>query len=212
MVGESGSGKSTLGRSIVGLIDTIAGDFFFDGQQYDPLNMSMLRQKIQIIFQDPLSSLNPRLKIKTALKEIIKLYNPDQNQSGILDDLLRKIDLPKKAAEKYPHELSGGQRQRACIGRVLAVQPNVLICDEIVSALDVSVQAKILNLLMKFVKETQLGILFTTHDLHLAKSFADDVLVMKNGKIVEHGPIQKIFDEPQNSYTMELLQANPKKL
>ena len=156
IVGESGSGKSTLGMSIVGLVNDISGKYIYTNTMYDPSNMSDLRKEIQIIFQDALSSLNPRMRIGSAIKEVIKLHHPEADIEQRLQELLDKVDLPSHTKGKYPHELSGGQRQRACIARALAVKPKILICDEVVSALDVSVQAKILNLLLKLVSEVGL--------------------------------------------------------
>ena len=212
IVGESGSGKSTLGKSIVGLIDNFNGNYIFNGQMYNPNEMNSLRREIQIIFQDALSSLNPRMRISFAIKEVIKLHHPEVDSEKQLLDLLNKVDLSEDAKDKYPHELSGGQRQRACIARALAVKPNILICDEIVSALDVSVQAKILNLLMKLVHEDGLSILFTTHDLQVVESFAHRVMVMKSGQIVEKGTVQDVFQNPMDSYTKTLLQSIPEKV
>jgi len=212
IVGESGSGKSTLGKSIVGLIENFNGNYIYNQQVYNPNAMNSLRREIQIIFQDALSSLNPRMRIGFAIKEVIKLHHPEVDSEIQLLDLLNKVDLSEEAIEKYPHELSGGQRQRACIARALAVKPNILICDEIVSALDVSVQAKILNLLMKLVHEDGLSILFTTHDLHVVDSFAHRVMVMKSGQIVEKGSVQDVFQKPANEYTQTLLQSIPEKV
>lgn len=212
IVGESGSGKSTLGKSIIGLIDNYNGNYIYNEQVYNPNNMNSLRSEIQIIFQDALSSLNPRIRIGSAIKEVIKLHHPEVDSEKQLLDLLNKVDLSEDAKDKYPHELSGGQRQRACIARALAVKPNILICDEIVSALDVSVQAKILNLLMKLVQEDGLSIMFTTHDLQVVESFAHRAIVMKSGQIVEKGTVKDVFQNPMDSYTKTLLQSIPEKV
>lgn len=212
IVGESGSGKSTLGKSIIGLIDNFNGNYIYNEQVYNPNNMNSLRSEIQIIFQDALSSLNPRMRIGSAIKEVIKLHHPEVDSEKQLLDLLNKVDLSEDAKDKYPHELSGGQRQRACIARALAVKPNILICDEIVSALDVSVQAKILNLLMKLVQEDGLSIMFTTHDLQVVESFAHRAIVMKSGQIVEKGTVKDVFQNPMDSYTKTLLQSIPEKV
>ena len=212
IVGESGSGKSTLGKSIVGLVHDFSGQFIYNKNLYDPRNMDDLRGELQIIFQDALSSLNPRMKIGSAIKDVIKLHNPETEPDLGLLDLLVKVDLPSDSSEKFPHELSGGQRQRACIARALAVEPKVLICDEVVSALDVSVQAKILNLLHKLVNDDGLSILFTTHDLHVVESFAHRVMVMKSGQIVESGTVQDVFQEPDHDYTQKLLESIPEKV
>lgn len=212
VVGESGSGKSTLGRSMVGLVQHIKGDFYYNDSSYDPLEMDALRSEIQIIFQDALSSLNPRMKIGNTIKEVIRLYFPEIDDNKRMIELLQKVDLPLDVQYKYPFEISGGQRQRACIARSLAVEPRILICDEIVSALDVSVQAKLLNLLLKLVKEDQLSLLFTTHDLHVVEAFADRLIVMRSGRIVEEGEIEKVFNEPESDYTHHLLNSIPEKV
>lgn len=212
IVGESGSGKSTLGKSIVGLIDNFYGNYIYNEQVYNPNEMNSLRKEIQIIFQDALSSLNPRMRIGFAIKEVIKLHHSEVDSEKQLLYLLKKVDLTKDTKEKYPHELSGGQRQRVCIARALAVKPNILICDEIVSALDVSVQAKMLNLLMKLIYEDGLSILFTTHDLQVVESFAHRVMVMKSGKILETGTVKDVFQKPINEYTRKLLQSIPEKM
>ncbi len=212
VVGESGSGKSTLGKSIVGLVHDISGQYIYNNNHYDPSNMDNLRGEIQIIFQDALSSLNPRLRISSAIREVINHHHPKVDQEKKLHELLEKVDLPFDTRDKYPHELSGGQRQRACIARALAVEPKVLICDEIVSALDVSVQAKILNLLLKLVFEDGLSILFTTHDLHVVESFAQSVIVMKSGRIVEIGSVKDVFHNPEHEYTKKLLESIPEKV
>jgi len=212
IVGESGSGKSTLGNTIVGLVNDFEGDFIFQGSKYNPLEMRDLRREIQIIFQDSLSSLNPRMKIGTAIMGVIKHHHPEIDVNNRLSELLLKVNLSNNTAEKYPHELSGGQRQRACIARALAVEPKILICDEIVSALDVSVQAKILNLILKLIKEDNLAIIFTTHDLHVVESFAHRVVVMKDGKIVENSATKNVFNKPKNDYTKVLLQSIPEKV
>ncbi len=211
IVGESGSGKSTLGKSIVGLVPKISGSFIFKTEEYHPSNMRHLRQKIQIIFQDPYSSLNPRMSVNETLNEVIQLYPNAKNPNERLTALMDQTEIPKDAAAKYPHELSGGQRQRVCIARSLAVEPDVLICDEIVSALDVSVQAKILNLMKDLSEQKSISILFTTHDLHVVESFTDTVLVMNGGHIVESGTVEQVFQNPKHEYTQILLGSIPGK-
>jgi|TARA_Y100000031_G_C8178295_1_gene365167 peptide/nickel transport system ATP-binding protein len=211
IVGESGSGKSTLGKSIVGLVPKISGTFAFRSKTYNPLDMDHLREHIQIIFQDPYSSMNPMMTVSETLEEVIRLYPKTEELNTRMSRLLDRANIPKDALTKYPHELSGGQRQRVCIARSLAVEPEVLICDEIVSALDVSVQAKILNLLKDLAEQKSIAILFTTHDLHVVESFADNVLVMTKGKIAESGSVEDIFQNPANDYTKSLLEAVPGK-
>lgn len=211
VVGESGSGKSTLGKSIVGLVPKISGSFIFRSEKYNPLNMDHLREHVQIIFQDPYSSMNPMMTVSETLEEVLQFYPNNKDYTERITALLDQANIPKDALGKYPHELSGGQRQRVCIARSLAVNPDVLICDEIVSALDVSVQAKILNLLKDLSEEKSIAILFTTHDLHVVESFADNVLVMTDGKIVESGTVDDVFQHPSHDYTKSLLEAIPVK-
>lgn len=207
VVGESGSGKSTLGKALVGLIPNLKGRFLFEGKQYNPLSMEKLREKIQIVFQDPYGSLNPRLKIGHALLEVVNYYPSTQDSDFRVKMLLQDVELSEDTFYRYPHELSGGQRQRVCIARALAVNPKIMVCDEIVSALDVSVQAKILNLILDLRNKHNLSILFTTHDLKIVKAFCDRVIVMHKGHIVEEGLVNKVFLSPKHSYTKILLSA-----
>ena len=209
IVGESGSGKSTLGRSIVGLVNHMQGTFKYNGNSYDPSNMSDLRSQIQIIFQDSLSALNPRMRIGNAILEVINLHQQHADGETRFHELMQRVNLPENVKDKYPHELSGGQRQRACIARALAVQPRVLICDEIVSALDVSIQAKILNLLHSLVTKEELALIFTTHDLSVVNAFANRIMVLKNGHIIESGSVKDVFESPKNEYTQNLLRSIP---
>jgi len=206
LVGESGSGKSTLGEAIAGLLSNVRGEFYFRGKRYDPARMGSLRKKIQIIFQDPLSALNPRLTIGQTLTEVLRQYRSATLSVAVL---LEQVQLPSQAAGKYPHELSGGQCQRACIARALAVEPEVLICDEITSSLDVSIQAKILNLMNRIIQRQRVALLFLTHDLHIVHAFADQVLVMHRGRVVESGNVDRVFYHPQKSYTRSLIAAIP---
>ncbi len=206
LVGESGSGKSTLGEAIAGLLPNVRGDFYFRGTAYNPGRMGSLRKKIQIIFQDPLSALHPRLTIGQTLTEVLKQH---RSVSLSVSELLDEVQLPSQAAGKYPHELSGGQCQRACIARALAVEPEVLICDEITSSLDVSIQAKILNLMNRIIQQHGVALLFMTHDLHTVHAFADRVLVMHEGRIVEGGDVDQVFYHPRQPYTQSLIAAIP---
>lgn len=214
LVGESGCGKSTLGRTILKLYEPTEGKIFFEGKEITPLNskqMRPLRRDMQIVFQDPLESLNQRHTVGGILEEPYKIHGigtPIERKQWVLE-LLDKIGLPHTAVNRYPHEFSGGQRQRIGIARAIALKPKLLICDESVSALDVSVQAQILNLLLKIQKEMNLSIIFISHDLSVVKHISDHVAVMKKGKIVEMGTAKEVYSSPKNEYTKELLSAIP---
>ena len=215
LVGESGCGKTTLGKAIMGLEDVYDGTI-----HYGDLNLASargralktLRRQIQIVFQDPYSSLNPRMRVQDIIGEGLKTHRltagRDEYESRI-DELLEMVGLTPDARIRYPHEFSGGQRQRICIARALSVDPEVLICDEATSALDVSVQAQILNLLGKLQKRLGLSYLFITHDLSVVEYFADYIYVMYMGEIVEKGPVEGIFENPRHPYTKALLAAAP---
>jgi peptide/nickel transport system ATP-binding protein len=211
LVGESGSGKSTLGEAICGLIPDVRGELYFHGQRYLPISAGPVRRKIQLIFQDPLSALNPRLTAGQTLREVLHLTQNESPSQEAIPRLLEQVQLPAEVARKYPHELSGGQCQRVCIARALAANPEILICDEITSALDVSIQAKILNLLKTIMNRRKLALLFLTHDLNLVRTFADEVIVLYQGRIIERGETAAVFDHPQQSYTRQLFQAVPQK-
>lgn len=214
LVGESGCGKSTLGRTILKLYEPTEGKIFFEGKEITPLNtkqMRPLRREMQIVFQDPLESLNQRHTVGGILEEPYKIHGigtPAERKQWVLE-LLDKIGLPHTAVNRYPHEFSGGQRQRIGIARAIALKPKLLICDESVSALDVSVQAQILNLLLKIQKQMNLSIIFISHDLSVVKHISDHVAVMKKGKIVEMGTAKEVYSSPKNEYTKELLSAIP---
>jgi ABC-type oligopeptide transport system ATPase subunit len=214
LVGESGCGKSTLGRTILKLYEPTEGKIFFEGKEITPLNskqMRPLRREMQIVFQDPLESLNQRHTVGGILEEPYKIHGigtPTERKQWVLE-LLDKIGLPHTAVNRYPHEFSGGQRQRIGIARAIALKPKLLICDESVSALDVSVQAQILNLLLKIQKEMNLSIIFISHDLSVVKHISDHVAVMKKGIIVEMGTAKEVYSSPKNEYTKELLSAIP---
>ncbi|MEZ9059209.1 ABC transporter ATP-binding protein [Vibrio pelagius] len=214
LVGESGCGKSTLGRTILKLYEPTEGKIFFEGKEITPLNskqMRPLRREMQIVFQDPLESLNQRHTVGGILEEPYKIHGigtSEERKQWVLE-LLDKIGLPHTAVNRYPHEFSGGQRQRIGIARAIALKPKLLICDESVSALDVSVQAQILNLLLKIQKEMNLSIIFISHDLSVVKHISDHVAVMKKGKIVEMGTAKEVYSSPKNEYTKELLSAIP---
>ncbi|MCK5725908.1 MAG: ABC transporter ATP-binding protein [Thiotrichaceae bacterium] len=217
LVGESGSGKSTIGKAVLRLEDSQSGEMIFDGINLLPLTekqLKPLRRHIQVIFQDPYSALNPRMTIGNIIREgIISLSTEKQTtaqQDKQIAELLEKVELKAEFAERYPHEFSGGQRQRIGIARALAVKPKLIICDEPTSALDVSVRAKVLRLLRHLQKEEGLSYLFITHDLSIIPTIAHQVAVMKEGKIVEQGSLNKVVLNPQHAYTQQLLNSAPK--
>jgi len=215
LVGESGCGKTTTGRCILQLEKPTEGQIVFEGQdltQLDSKGLIPLRQKIQVIFQDPYSSLNPRLKIGDTISEPMKVHGvePDASQRRKrVTELLNICGLPAKMADRYPHEMSGGQRQRVGIARALSLRPEFIICDEAVSALDVSIQAQIINLLEDLREEFQLTYLFIAHDLSVVRHLCHKVAVMYLGKIVELADCDELYDNPQHPYTKALLTAVP---
>lgn len=215
IVGESGSGKSTLGRSICRLVDSDVGQIVYGGVDIAKLPENLFRnyrKDIQIIFQDPYASLNPSLTIGDAILEPLMVHNIYNNRaSRVLKvyELLENVGLNKSDYDKYPHEFSGGQRQRISIARALALNPKILICDESVSALDVNVQAQVLNLLKSLQDKYQLTMLFITHDLSVVRFICDRVIVLKSGKMVEIGSVEQIFEHPKSEYTKQLLEAIP---
>lgn len=213
LVGESGSGKSTLARCILRLIEPSQGQVEFNGQSLLKLSGSglrRLRKKMQMVFQDPFLSLNPRMTIQEALLEPLHIHRlHQQNPLKRVKDLLSLCQLPENSLKRYPHEFSGGQRQRICIARALAVEPEFLVLDEPVSALDVSIQAQILKLLMDLKKEFQLTYMLISHDLRAIQDIADRIAVMYFGKIVELAATQEFFESPRHPYSMALLSAIP---
>ena len=217
LVGESGSGKTTIAKMVVNLFKPSSGDIYFDSVNVTKIkkNKDLLkfRKQIQMIFQDPFSSLNGRLKVKEIIAEPIKLHNPDI-KSGDLDsyihDLLESVELTQQSAIRYPHEFSGGQRQRISIARALATQPRLLVCDEPTSALDVSIQAQILNLLKDLQEQLNLTILFISHDLPVVRQMCDKIAVLKDGKLCEVSETEELFKNPKHNYTKELLKLMPK--
>ena len=216
VVGESGSGKTTMGKGILRLLQTTAGEVLYQDIDLSSLDATTLRQKrseIQIVFQDPYSSMNPRMMIKDIVQEGMLaqgIGETRQERDQMTAELLEQVGLLPEHQLRYPHEFSGGQRQRICIARALAVKPKLIICDEPTSALDVSVQAQILALLRKLQKEYQLGYLFITHNISVVEYIAHTVAVMYQGKIVEQGGVEQVLMHPQNEYTKELLSAVPR--
>jgi peptide/nickel transport system ATP-binding protein len=218
LVGESGCGKTTLGRSILRLIEPDSGRLFFEETDLLSLNNSNLkksRQKLNIVFQDPYSSLNPRMSIGEAIMEPMKVHKTaitSKERKAKAIELLEKVGLGAEHFYRYPHEFSGGQRQRIVIARALALQPKFIICDEAVSALDVSVQAKVLNLLNDLKKEFGFTYIFISHDLSVVRFMSDRILVMKDGKIVESGDADELYTNPQQQYTKQLIASVPKQI
>ena len=216
LVGESGCGKTTLGRTILRLAPAHSGEIFFQGKDILKLNaeeLKALRKEIQIIFQDPYSSLNPRMTIGQAIMEPMQvhgLYDNDEQRRAEVIKLLETVSLRADQFNRYPHEFSGGQRQRICIARALALRPKFIICDESVSALDVSVQAQVLNLLMELRRDFGFTYIFISHDLSVVKFMSDRMVVMNKGKIEEMGVADEIYSNPQQLYTQTLISAIPK--
>ncbi len=216
LVGESGSGKTTIGRAILRLVEITSGTISYEGNPISNLSAKAFRpyrKKIQVIFQDPYNSLNPRLSISTIIGEALEIHFPQMTTSDRrqrVAQLLVKVGLKEDHLDRYPHEFSGGQRQRIGIARALAVEPDFIVCDEPVSALDVSVQAQIVNLLQDLQDELGLTYLFIAHDLAVVEHISDFVLVMNQGKIVEAASAEAIYENPQHDYTRKLLAAVPK--
>jgi len=216
IVGESGSGKTTLGMLLMRLVDASGGRVLYDGKDLLALTereMMAFRRRIQLIFQNPYSSLNPRFTVGRILIEPMKIHGIGRDEAdrfGRAIELLRRVGMPPDAILKYPHEFSGGQRQRIAIARCLAMRPEIIICDEAVSALDVSVQATVLNLLLDLQDEFQLAYIFISHDLAVVKYMADEILVMNDGEVVEAGEAEAIYAAPAHPYTQKLLSAIPR--
>jgi peptide/nickel transport system ATP-binding protein len=216
LVGESGCGKTTLGRTILRLTEPTEGKMFFqrnDLLRLKPEDMRHLRKDMQIIFQDPYSSLNPRMTIGNALMEPMVVHgilSNDRQRKEKVMELLKKVGMEEKQFARYPHEFSGGQRQRVCIARALALNPKFIICDESVSALDVSVQAQVLNLLNDLKREFKFTYIFISHDLSVVKFMSDRMVVMNKGKIEEMGDADQIYLNPQREYTKNLISSIPK--
>lgn len=214
LVGESGCGKSTLGKTVIRLLSATDGQIVFDGQDITNTGSSALRpirKNMQMIFQNPYGSLNPRMNVENLITEGMDIHNlhDKSERKSVASDLLQKVGLAKSSLYKYPHEFSGGQRQRIAIARSLAVQPFFIVCDEPVSALDVSVQAQIINLLVSLQREFNLTYLFISHDLRVVKHISDQVAVMYLGKIVEVARSEDIYSNPLHPYTQVLISAIP---
>ena len=215
VVGESGCGKSTLGRLILRLLEPTRGEVFFDGKNLNNLKSEELREmrkQMQMVFQDPYASLNPRLKIRDIVAEPLVTHNITKTKdesAAIVEDLLRKTGIRPEFMYRYPHQFSGGQRQRVSIARALALNPRLIVCDEPVSALDVSIQSQILNLLGDLQQEMNLTYVFISHDLSVVRYLSDRVCVMFLGKVCELGITRDIYDRPAHPYTKFLLEAVP---
>jgi peptide/nickel transport system ATP-binding protein len=216
LVGESGCGKTTLGRSILRLVEPSGGNVFYKGTNLTTLSsaeMRAFRRDVQIIFQDPYSSLNPRLTIGQSIMEpmqVHRVFATDRQRKSRVMELLERVNLRPEHFNRYPHEFSGGQRQRVSIARALALQPEFIICDESVSALDVSVQAQVLNLLRELQEEFKLSYIFISHDLAVVKHISDRMMVMNKGRLEEIGDAEDVYNHPQCDYTRKLISAIPK--
>ena len=214
LVGESGCGKSTLGRCILRLEEPTEGRIFFENENilsYDRKTMQEIRRNLQIIFQDPYSSLNPRKNVRQIVGEAFEVHGlvPKKERETHIRQLLERVGLRRDHISRYPHEFSGGQRQRICIARALALRPKLVVADEPVSALDVSIQAQILNLLVQLQTEFNLTYLFISHDLSVVRHLCERIAVMYLGRIVEYGDSDKVYDHPLHPYTEALLSAAP---
>ena len=215
VVGESGCGKSTFGRTLLGLTEATSGSIIYKGENItyaSKSRMKELRQEMQMIFQDPFSSLNPRMSVTTAIEEplkIMNLCNSSQERKQKVKELMDTVGIAERFANSYPHELDGGRRQRIGIARALAVSPRFIVCDEPVSALDVSIQAQILNLLQDLQERDSLTYMFITHDLSVVKHFSDDICVMYLGQVIEYCSAKELFEHTIHPYTKALLSAIP---
>jgi peptide/nickel transport system ATP-binding protein len=215
LVGESGCGKSTLGRVVAGIHEATEGQVFYRGREVNGLTgaeAKAVQLKVQMIFQDPMSSLNPRLRVEEIVGEAPKVHGivPRKEMGGFIDDLLLRVGLDPSYKKRYPHQFSGGQRQRIGIARALAVNPEFLVCDEAVAALDVSIQAQVLNLFMKLREEFDLTYLFISHDLGVVEHLSDRVVIMYLGRVVESAPTDDLFKAPNHPYTQALLAEVPR--
>jgi oligopeptide transport system ATP-binding protein len=214
VVGESGSGKSTLGRLVLRLLEPTSGEIIFDGQKISELNPKDLRaarRQMQMIFQDPFASLDPRMTVEELIREPLDIHKigSDSERSEMAKNIIGHVGLTEDALSRYPHEFSGGQRQRISIARAIITKPKLIVADEPVSALDVSIQSQILNLMLDLRKEMNLTYIFISHDLSVIQHIADKVAVMYLGKIVEFASVEEIFANPQHPYTKALISAVP---
>lgn len=215
VVGESGCGKSTLGRTILHLVEPTGGKIFFEGEDISAINKKKfkeLRKEMQIIFQDPFSSLNPRMTVEDTIREPLEIYKACENEEKLnarVKELMDTVGLAQRLARSYPHELDGGRRQRIGIARALALNPKFIVCDEPVSALDVSIQAQILNLMQDLQEQFQLTYIFITHDLSVVHHIANDICVMYLGQLVEKAYAKELFVQNLHPYTKALLSAIP---
>ncbi len=213
VVGESGCGKSTLGRTVLRLIEPTSGEILYKGQNivdYNAHQLQELRKSIQIIFQDPYASLNPRKTVSELIADPMKVYHvPKAERNERVQELMETVGLAERFAQAFPHELDGGRRQRIGIARALSLRPEFIVCDEPVSALDVSIQAQILNLLMDLQDSKGLTYMFITHDLSVVRHISDEIIVMYLGVVVERSPAKELFSHPLHPYTKELIKAIP---
>lgn len=215
LVGESGCGKSTLGRMVSGLLEPSEGDFYYQGRDiryHDSTQARDMALRIQMIFQDPFASLNPRLRVEDIIGEAPQVHGLVKRAEidGFLDEVMLRCGLDPEFKRRYPHQFSGGQRQRIGIARALAVNPDLIVCDEAVAALDVSIQAQILNLFMKLREDLGLAYLFISHDLGVVEHISDRIVIMYLGRVVEAGPTEELFDNPNHPYTQALLKEVPR--
>lgn len=215
VVGESGCGKSTLGKTIIRLTNPTSGKVFFEGKDiaaYSNAEFHKIRPNMQMIFQDPFGSLDPRMDIQSLIAEPMQIYHTQPDKEALqkrVHELMDTVSLAQRFATSYPHELDGGRRQRIGIARALSLNPKLIVCDEPVSALDVSIQAQVLNLLQDLQKQLGLTYIFITHDMSVVKHISDDIIVMYLGQIVEKSPAKELFDKPWHPYTKALLSAIP---
>lgn len=216
MVGESGSGKSTAARTAIRLLEPTSGESYFEGRSLFTLpkqELKSLRKEIQMIFQDPYASLNPRKNVRENMGEALLYHgvvSTREEQTDCVAETLHRVGLSPDVMTRYPHEFSGGQQQRICIGRAIALRPKLIVCDEAVSALDVSIQAQILNLLLELKEMYHLSYLFISHDLSVIRHISDHIAVLYAGQVIESRTADEIFDNPQHSYTQALLAAIPR--